>query len=295
MLYFSSLVGLFLTLALPASADTLVLANGDKISGEILEWAVDHVVIEHPQLGEVRLSLDQLELDTGTPPSAGLLGTNFLRGWSRRIDAGLTGKDGTSESTVITGGLRFHYDDGWTRWNLDGRNFYDRDEDGVSDNNARVDLRRDWLTPGSRTFWSLGSRYQFDETESWEHRMTFMGGPGYHLIRSEAHQLDTILGPAFTREFGDVQEDKAETSFILDYAWTISKRSSFRAFNNVFLELAPNGGDVRNLSRAEWSIDLETRPALSLTIGAENESLTDPEDGDENYNLKYYVTIGLDL
>ena len=52
-------------------ADTLILANGDKISGEIVEWAVDHVVLEHPQLGRVRLTLDQLEIDTGTPPNPG--------------------------------------------------------------------------------------------------------------------------------------------------------------------------------------------------------------------------------
>ena len=56
------------TLCAGARADTLVLANGDTLNGEILEWAVDYVVIEHPQLGPVRLSLDQLEIDTGTPP-----------------------------------------------------------------------------------------------------------------------------------------------------------------------------------------------------------------------------------
>lgn len=292
----SVLLGLLLlALASTANADTLVLANGDKISGELVSWAVDHVVLEHPQLGRVRLSLDQLELDTGTPPNPGLLGTNFLRGWNRRIDLGLTGQDGTSESTVITGGLHFGYRDQWTHWDLNGRSFYDRDEDGVGDNNARVDLRRNWLAPDSKLFWSLAPRFQFDETESWEYRTTFTGGPGYHLIKSDTHRLDAVLGPAFTREFGDVRENKSEASFVLDYHWAISKRSAFKAFNNIFLEMRPNGGDVRNLSRAEWSLDLKTRPALSLIIGAENEYQTDPEDEDENYNLKYYFTIGLDL
>ena len=65
-----------------AHADTLVLANGDEINGEIIEWAVDHVVIEHPQLGEMRIELDELKLDTGTPPNPGLFGTRFMRGWN---------------------------------------------------------------------------------------------------------------------------------------------------------------------------------------------------------------------
>ena len=114
-------------------------------------------------------------------------------------------------------------------------------------------------------------------------------------VGREAHRLDAVLGPAFTREFGDIRENKSEASFVLDYHWTISKRSAFKAFNNIFLEMTPNGGDVRNLSRAEWSLDLKTRPALSLIIGAENEYQSDPEDGDKNYNLNYYFTIGLDL
>ena len=50
------------TLALQASADTLKLANGDTLNGEILAWAVDHVVIDHPQLGEILIGNDQGKL-----------------------------------------------------------------------------------------------------------------------------------------------------------------------------------------------------------------------------------------
>ncbi len=284
-----------LLLATPAGADTLVLANGDTINGEVVSWAVDHVVLEHPQLGKLRLGLEQLALDTGEPPNPGFFGTNFMRGWNRRIDFGLTGQDGTSESTVITGGLRLGYADDWTRWVVNGRSFYDRDEDGVSDNNARLDVRRDFLAPDKAVFWSLGSRYQFDETESWEHRATFSGGPGYHVIDTDHHRFDAIFGPAFTREFGDVKEDKSESSLVFDYEWKVSEKTSFKAFNNFFLEFVPNGGDIRNLSRAEWATRIAERPELTLIVGAENEYLTDPEGDDENYNLKYYVTVGLDF
>ena len=90
-------------LALQASADTLKLANGDELNGEIVEWAVDHVVIDHPQLGEVRLSLEQLDLDTGTPPSRGLFGTTFLRSWNRNVDIGWTGRVGSTGETVYAG------------------------------------------------------------------------------------------------------------------------------------------------------------------------------------------------
>ncbi len=36
-------------------ADQLVLANGDRLNGEIVERALEYVVIAHPQLGRLRL------------------------------------------------------------------------------------------------------------------------------------------------------------------------------------------------------------------------------------------------
>ena len=42
------LVLVFFSLAaLPALADELVLANGDTLTGEVIEWAIGHVVIDH--------------------------------------------------------------------------------------------------------------------------------------------------------------------------------------------------------------------------------------------------------
>ena len=93
----------FVLLGSEARSDTIVLANGDTLTGEIVEWAVDHLVIEHEQLGTIRLSLDQLKLDTGKPPSRGLFDTGFLRGWKRTASFGMNGEAG--ESMTRQGGL----------------------------------------------------------------------------------------------------------------------------------------------------------------------------------------------
>ena len=182
-----------------AVADTLVLANGDKINGEILEWAVDHVVIVHPQLGEIKLSLEQLDIDTGEPPSPGLFGTRFLRGWKRTVDFGWNGRIDESTLTNITAGLDFRYADEFKRWNLRGRYFFNDDEGREDDDhNARIDLRRDVLFPGHRWFTFGAFTYQFDEFESWQHRTILSVGPGYHLVEREAHSLDGRVGLTFT-------------------------------------------------------------------------------------------------
>jgi putative salt-induced outer membrane protein YdiY len=281
--------------ALPAGADTVKLANGDELNGEVVEWAVDHIVVEHPQLGRVRLSLDQLEVDTGTPPSPGLFGTTFLRGWNRNIDLGWTGRNGSTDTLNITAGLNFDYTDEFERWKITGRYYFNESSDGDQDNNARVDLRRDWLFPGHDWFAFTSFRYQFDQFEAWKHRTVLSAGPGYNLVRTESQQLDLRVGPTFTREYAGDKASKGEALLGVDWTWKINSRSSFTFTNDFYLEWEPSAGDFRNLTVAEWKLLLAEKPALNLKIGGSNEYDNSPDEGDEPNDLRYHLSLGLDF
>jgi putative salt-induced outer membrane protein YdiY len=282
-------------LAFQASAETLKLANGDTLNGEIVEWAVDHVVIDHPQLGEIRLSLEQLDIDTGKPPPPGILGTRFLRGWNRNIDLGWTGRWGSTNTINITAGLNFNYTDEFTRWRMTVRYFLNRSSDSGDDqdNNARFDLRRDWLFPGHDWFAFASFRYQFDQYEAWRHRTVLSVGPGYNLVRTEAHHLDLRVAPTFTKEYQGSRDSQGELLFGVDYEWTISSRSSFHLANDYYFQWTPALAEFRNLTTGEWRLSLTEEPALSVKIGASNEYDSNPDPGDKANDLRYFVTLGL--
>ena len=214
---------------------------------------------------------------------------------SRRIDLGINGKEGNSVNLNLVAGLDFRYQDDFKRWRLTGRYFLNRDEDGTSDNNARVDLRRDWLLPGSRWFGRTSIRYQFDEFESWEHRVSTFVGPGYNLVNREAHELDVVLGPAFTRDFGERQDEVGEVMFGVDYAWTMSEKFSFSLQNNYVFEVVPDFGEFRNVTIGEWRIALLKDPELSLNVGAEYEYESEVEMDDKKNDFRYYLSLGLDF
>lgn len=281
--------------ALPAGADTIKLANGDELNGEVVEWAVDHIVVEHPQLGRVRLSLDQLDVDTGAPPSPGLFGTTFLRGWNRSVDLGWTGRKGNTDTLNITAGLNFDYADEFRRWKLTGRYYFNDSGDGDQDNNARVDLRRDWLFPSHDWFAFAAFRYQFDQFEAWKHRTVLSVGPGYNLVRTEAHQLDVRVAPTFTKEYAGEKSTKGEALFGVDWSWKVNSRSSFTFSNDFYVEWQPMAGDFRNLTVAEWKLLFAEKPALNLKIGGSNEYDNSPDAGDQANDLRYYLSLGLDF
>ena len=279
-----------------AHADTLVLANGDEINVEIIEWAVDHVVIEHPQLGEMRIELDELKLDTGTPPNPGLFGTRFMRGWNTDLDLGLNGEQNNSSSISLTFGSQLTYDDPWTRWRVIGRYFYNLNSDGAdNDNNATLDVRRSWLFPESRWFAFAATRYQYDEFKAWEHRVTLTAGPGLHIVDTEHHNFDVILGPAYTREFGTNDAGKGEALIGLNYDWKISEHHSFDLDNQFFVEYRPAAGAWRNFTRINWALRISEDPDLKIKLGIQNEYESNPDPGDKHNDLKYFLTLGLDL
>ena len=292
MIQYAFVLFVGLLLANGAVADQIKLANGDTINGEIVEWAVDYVVVEHPQLGRVRLELDQLALDTGKEPSRGLFDTAFLRGWKRQISLGWNGRNGDDTSININANLRFAYDDPFKRWRLNGRYFY-QDSDDDADNNARVDLVRDLLFPGNKWFLRGNFRWQFDAFESWENRVTFSTSPGYHLFDGEKHKIDTTLGPTATREFGDSQTTKFEALWGFDWEWQIMKDLKFSLQNQLFTELTPDVGDFRNLSIGRLEMRLLEKPDLSFIIGIENEYESNPDPGDKKNDLIYNLSLGI--
>ena len=295
MLHRFAMAALLCLIAAVSHAESVVLANGDRLKVEIVERSDDHIVIEHPQLGQVRLSLDQLEIDTDDPPNSGVFGTNILRGWSRTLDVGLNGRQGNSETASVTAGLELNYEDEFKRWVFQGRAFYARDEDGTDDNNGRFSLRRDHFFSGSPWFAFGSVSYAYDQFESWRHRIVTSTGPGYQLVRKQVHELDLRLGATYTREFGERDTNGADIMLAFDYLWKPAGRYTFTLTNQLFTEVQPDGGEFRNLTVADWEVQVLAEPALSLNVGVENEYETKVEEDDKKNDLKYYVSVGIDF
>jgi len=281
--------------AATASADVLILANGDEMHGEIIEWTDTSVWIDHPQLGILEITREKLAKSQEKKPRPGLFGSGFLEGWKRSIDVGVTGTEGNSTNLNVTAGMNFEQDDAFTRSLVRGRAFFNRDDDGVTDTNASVELRRDWLFPETRWFFRADSRYQYDRFESWEHRIVLLAGPGYRLVQRERHTLDIQVGPAFTREFGDRDTYLGEAALTLDHHWKVNGRVSMHLDNTVYYDFTSGNNGIRNVTRGELKLDVLEDPAVHLKVGAENEYESNSEAGDEPNDLQYYLSMGLDF
>ena len=290
-----------MALLAPVSAATLTLANGDRLNGTIVSATTETVILQHPLLGELVLpranvlsvdpsshfepAQDDIETDVvGLDP--GIFATGWLTDWQKKVAVGISGASGKSESLKINAGFTAAFEDESTRWSFEAA-YYRNEADGtLSDNSFRTLLNRDWLRPGSPWFNFAGGRFDWDEFQDWDYRVTGNGGVGYEFVTDERYRVMGRAGLGANQTFGDRDELTLEGLLAVDATWRISQIQSL-AFTNTFHPNLEQGGEYRNLTTLDWNLDLNGAAGLGLKISLSNDydslAMNVPDKNDFKY------------
>ncbi len=269
----------------PAIADeTIVLSNGDAVTGEVISRDDQTIVLEHEALGRITIPVEALKPPDELP---GLFGTGLLEGWKRSLDLGLSGSEGNTQEAAFRIGLEMSERTDERRWKVSGAYKLSTNSGSIDDHNGRLSGRRDWLLPDSDWFWFTGSEYQYDEFESWEHRVSAQVGRGYHFYEAEPFWLDALAGFRLAYEFGDRDELRPEVFVGVELTWDVRLGHELIFSNYIYPQL--NAAELRNVTRAKWKMRLLGSEHLSLLLGFDNEYDTAADDS--RNNLKYYTSL----
>jgi putative salt-induced outer membrane protein YdiY len=259
---------------------TVTLSSGDRLSGTITASTGDTVTLEHPLLGELLLPLGEIAaidpdpatvavesaVETESPATdPGILGTGWLRSWDRRVEIGITGAAGKSENQKINAGFTADFEDDTTRWSHETRYFRDEADGSLSDHSFKSLLNRDWLQPDSPWFQFAGGRFDWDEFQDWDTRLTGNAGVGYEFINNDRYRLLGRTGLGANQTFGDREELTLEGLIEVDATWRISSAQTL-AFTNTLHPNLEQSGEYRNLTALDWTLDLDEESGLGLKI-----------------------------
>ncbi len=253
-----------------ATAETFELANGDKVSGEVVERSDEHIVLESPIFGRIVVPQDQLA--PPAPEDPGAFGLGFLRGWTRRLSLGASGAEGNTIQAAINGGLLLAKEDDRGRWKLAAEYYWgssDRDEDT---NKAFVDLERDWKLPDSSFYLFARAGYDFDRFRSFNQRVDGNAGIGYWWIEWPHWRFGTRLGAGASYQFDGDSAFRPEIVGGVDSVWPIADGHSFEIHGDIFPDLADTG-EFRTHSTADWNIALTE--VLGLSVGVVHDYVSD--------------------
>jgi putative salt-induced outer membrane protein YdiY len=269
-----------------AGAETIKLKNGNELDGKVLERTDDVLVLQHENLGRLEIPTSQLALETS---KAGMFGTGFLRDWERRLEVGVNGAQGNSDFFNVLGGLSLGFENDYHRWAIEARYRLNEKDGEKSAHSAFASVAKDWLHPGRLWFPFLETRYDYDEFQDWDHRLSGTAGVGYTFLDRKRFELLGRAGLGASRTWGSEDERIAPEALLgLEGDWAIAERQKLSFYTKLFLDLAETG-EYRNLSGAAWVIALNDE--LSLKLGAENRYESRVEGDAERNDLRYVGSL----
>ncbi len=296
--------------------------------GRLIQRTADFVIFEHPILGRLEIpagkvrTLRPLHVDTsplpekkaavapgpahvapqvgeadGPPPA--------VKRWKSRLELGFSGSAGVTDETNLRIALNTTFKKDTIRLTLDSRYLLDTSSGDRTDNKFTVGAISQWNVPASRWSYVAQGRYDFDEFQSWEHRVTAGGGVGYLLadvtgLDDAGQPLDVFtltgrLGLGGRKEFGSLNEDLQPEGIIgADLTWYISQRQNLSTQLTYFPDLEDTG-EFRAVTKAQWLLKLDGLEGLSFKLGLDYEHQSQTDPGVSSNDLSIYGTLVLDF
>ncbi|WP_462320501.1 DUF481 domain-containing protein [Halochromatium sp.] len=234
------------------------MANGDRLTGTILEDTQETILLQTDYLGIVRIDRRGVQAVDREPAQPELLAEAPIepdldqipatvaeantpdRQFSGRVNLALSDERGNNDKTEIDIDYQLEYRQGWHRFqSLGALEFDTNDSEKITDK---------WSTFNqySRLFpsrWFGAAWLSFEHDRFSDLRLRTVGGPslGYLAFESEARNLSIEAGPTLLQEdfYGQPDQDFSGVSWLLRYdqlVWQERLQPYHRQFGYIALD-----------------------------------------------------------
>ena len=169
--------------------------------------------------------------------------------------------------------------------------YYGASDGDRTDNEFEAALRHDWYLSGSQWEYFAQLKYEYDEFQSWEHRVSGFGGVGYQFYNEEDFELLGRVGVGGSQTFNSPDDEfRWEALLGADLRWDISEKTELTASTEIFPSLS-DPGEFRTLTRASVSTLLDEELNMSFVAGVEHEYQSENEDPTDKNDFR--ILFGL--
>jgi len=273
------------------NAAEIRLKNGDIIHGEIIENKGNQIKLSHPTLGVITLSSSQIIPTKKQAVDLGMFDSEFLKNWSREVDLGVNGSKGNSDNMHLHAGARLKTKDTLMRWDIATEYNSSEDSGNKSKNDFFMRFNRDFLIPDANHFYFTEGRYEWDDFQDWDYRISLGGGIGSQLIKTENWLVNGRVGFGFRQDFGGEESTLIpEAVLAMGSNWAIAERHSLELRNTLYPNLTDFGA-FRNITALNWKIGLDQINSLDLKVGLQNDHDSKPEGDSKKNDITYNVSL----
>lgn len=286
------------SLAADTNANTLERLEAARIAFEEakaeLEAAQEQYAVETGAAVEVETTNDSssraqpadAEPETPADPSS------WADGWDWSANVGFNGATGNNENfsaRMSIGGKRATSKYETT---LGLSYIYGSSEGEKNSSRGQFDLRNDWLTEGKWRYFAEG-KYEYDEFQAWDHRVSGAVGVGYEFIDDDKQTLIGRVGLGGSYEFGDNADEEFVPEGLLGLDWTyrLSENTTFNASTTYYPNF-DDFGEFRWNNNVGLEVVMDAETGMTLNTGFEHRHDSDPGSGIKSNDLDYYMGLG---
>jgi hypothetical protein len=284
--------------AAAAAQDEVTLQSGDVLKGKVVERTEVQVVLDHPTLGTVKLPAGKVKAvrKEGEPPPPPPAPPREEPRLVTRLEVGVNGSGGNTESFGFIGGLGSDYRTGGHVWRFESRHFYKEVDGDATDNRFYALLRKDWtFEKDARYSFFAEGRYDRDQFQQWNQRGTVAGGVAYKWVNTDDVLVGFRVGGAATKEWGlegPGQDDDVRPEGLLgvEGRWKVDKGTEILAGSTWYPDLS-DAGEYRLLSSAGLSLKLDEKGTMVFRAGVEHEYDTHREEPFDRFDVRYFALL----
>jgi putative salt-induced outer membrane protein YdiY len=215
--------------------------------------------------------------------------------WKSKFVVALTGSFGNVDTQSFTANVTSVREKDVHKTTLDAAYYYGASNGDRTDNKFTAGARHDWSVRDTPWFWFAQARYDYDEFQSWEHRISFHIGPGYKIIDRDDFKWSVRGGLGAIKEFGSDNEDwRLEALIGTDVDWKITETQNLKFSSTVYPDLN-EAGEFRWTNALDWSVLLDKEANMSLTAGLRHEHQSQVSPGREHDDLKVFAGLQFDF
>ncbi len=262
-------------------------AARDRIAA--LEAAIE---AEKAALAEAESQLaSTARADTAVQPEAAY-SPSWLEGWKGSVEAGLTGSGGNTDRISFRTSVNAKRTTERYETSFGAAYQYAKSEGQESANRLELNLRNDWLFKDSKWRFFAQGKYEGDQFQDWDHRLSGFAGVGYEFIKNEKTLLIGRVGFGGSYEIGGEDEEFRPEGLVgVEYARQLTERQRLTAASEYYPDLS-DLGEFRWNNRATWEVMVDPETNLFLRLGAEHRHDSQPGTGRKHNDLDYFLTMG---
>lgn len=218
--------------------------------------------------------------------------TSWQDGWEFSAVVGLNGATGNNENfsaRAEISGERFTSKYETTA----GLSYvYGNSAGTVNTSHGEAHIRNDWLTDSKWRYFAQG-KYEYDEFQAWNHRLSVAGGVGYEIIKDDKQTLIGRAGLGASYEFGGNGDEEIvpEGLLGLDWDYKFSENTTFKASTTIFPSF-DDAGEFRMVNSAGVEVVMDKERGMTLNTGFEHRHDSMPGAGIKKNDLDYYMGLG---